>query len=103
MNVDGEVVTRYCRCDARLKAMESQAMRYSQGFGGWTFRDVPTRTMSRLASYYAFVERGLEFPHEDHRTEPYVYHACPFCGGDLPGVRFDDTSPFGQADGENGG
>ena len=94
-----DVITKLCMCDARLSAMESKTMRYSAPFGGWTFRDVPTRTMSRLASYYAFVERGLEYPHEDHRTEPYVYHCCPWCGNDLPFTR-DEPRPFGQADGE---
>lgn len=94
-----DVVRKVCVCDERLQAVEGRTMRFSAPFGGWVFYDVPTRTMSRLASYYAFVERGLEFPHEDHRTEPYVYYCCPWCGNDLPSVRFDDPSPFGQGDG----
>lgn len=98
----GEVVTRLCFCAERLDAAAANIARFSPTFGGWVWRDVPTRSMSKVARYYAFIERGAEFPHEDHTGEPVVYHCCPHCGGLLPGVRFagDDAPPFFQADGE---
>jgi hypothetical protein len=91
---DEEVTTRHCRCDDRYR---SATFRLDARRGGWVFIDMPTRTMSRAAVFFAFFDRS-EYKHEDHRGEPVLFLDCPFCGEVLPGV--SENGPATQADGE---
>ena len=96
-----ERTVKWCRCPAREEAMASQTFRRSAAFGGWVLYDVPTRSMSKSARYWAFVDRS-EYSHHDHTGEPFVWECCPFCGLDLPIVEGEDRPrPTSQSDGAN--
>lgn len=72
-----------CRCQARQAAQRTAFFLYSVHFGGWVFPDDARRV--------TFAKERWRGTTADHSGEPYVWHACPWCGGDLE----DD----GQADG----
>lgn len=97
------VTTRLCFCEDRIRSMTFGTFKWSYPHRAWFATDIPTRSMSQLASYYAFVERGLEYPHEDHRGEYYYYVDCPWCGNSLPGTLEEhDPGPFSRGDGGDG-
>lgn len=81
--MDADVTVVWCRCDRRKQDQRTRTFRRSETFGGWVFYDVPTRTMSKTARYWALVDRS-EYPHHDHTGEPYVFHECIHCGQALP-------------------
>lgn len=93
----------HCRCDRRKADQASRTFRRSAYYGGWVFSDVPTRSMSAAARYWAFVDRA-EYTHRDHTNEPYVFEVCVHCGGDLPEydhAEGEQRRPLSQGDGSN--
>lgn len=68
-----------CSCLDRERAMEADSFQYISAYDGWCFLDGPRRRMSSIALSLA-ATRGVD----NHSGEPFVWHDCPFCGGELP-------------------
>lgn len=64
-----------CICLERLVAVGRGDFFCLAEKGGWAFVDGPFRSRTM---------RGVLNETEDHTGEPYLYHACPFCGAVLP-------------------
>lgn len=94
----GSVLVGPCRC-----AEYPAGFVYRPEHNAWVFldkNDVPPRSMTHRTILAVYIERR-DMAHEDHTGERYTYQTCPFCGGDLKGVRYDGRhpGPFGGGSG----
>lgn len=80
-----------CDCIARIYDEALGRAEYLAYYQAWVWHSTPLRS----TTWRSKSQSG---------GEPYLYHACPHCGGRLPNIHYDDESgddrpPFGQADG----
>lgn len=67
-----------CRCETRQAAQRTGFFEYSAALRGWIFPDDARRV--------SFARERWRGQTPDHTGEPWVWHSCPFCGGDLGDV-----------------
>ena len=68
-------------CAERVSAQAAGEFLYLHHLQAWAFVDGPTRQPSTtVVVRYAYGKVDALPP---HRGEPYRWHDCPWCGGDL--------------------
>lgn len=67
-------------CEARREAMATWQFAYSDALKGWITPGAPVRRPSEhvLKEYVAGTRETLP------ERVPYVWHTCPWCGGEIP-------------------